>query len=130
MKAVKKTKVAKKPLIDSWPDEVINVYEAPPEQEGFRWIAMYGIGRNFPIWFGDDTKEAVIERAAIFRNEKLAEAAAIKNRLTSNIKKAQQAKRGPRGKKTLAPIPEDKFSPMPVSNLKFPPGRRPSFKEV
>lgn len=72
--------------------EPVNVWAGPERQDAPRWIAMFGIGRNFPIYFAGETEAEVRDKAEAFRAETIARNEATFQARQENIAKARAAR--------------------------------------
>jgi hypothetical protein len=73
-------------------DEPCNVWAARLGQDSPAWIAMFGIGRNFPIYFAGETEAEVRAKAEAFRAGVIARNEATYQARQDNIAKARAAR--------------------------------------
>jgi hypothetical protein len=74
-------------------NETINVWCAPEGQDTPRWIAKFGLGRAFPIFFEGETEAAVRNTAEAFREDVCARHEATYEARVSAMEKARAARK-------------------------------------
>jgi hypothetical protein len=74
-------------------NETINVWQAPESQPGPKWLAMFGIGKSFPIYFAGSSEAEVRDKAEAFRTDVLGKYEAAFQAKMDNIRKAKERKK-------------------------------------
>lgn len=74
-------------------NEPVNVWSAPFGQNGPKWIAMFGEGRVFPIYFAGETEAAVRNKAEEFRADVIARHEATYLARVEAMRKARDARK-------------------------------------